>query len=64
MKPVDGDKSAAPIIWPKHGEWINQHEDGHGSWVGTCDQCNKENHVDNFCPNYGAHMKGADDEML
>ena len=44
------------------GEWIDEHEDGRGSWVGTCNQCGKENHVDNFCPNCGCRMKGADDE--
>jgi len=44
------------------GEWIDQHENGHGFWVGTCNQCGKENRVDNFCPNCGAMMKGADDD--
>ena len=44
------------------GEWIDEHEDGHGSWVGTCNQCGEENHVDNYCPNCGCRMKGADDE--
>ena len=44
------------------GEWIDEHEDGHGSWVGTCSQCHKIEKVTNFCPNCGARMKGADDE--
>lgn len=52
----------APTIESKRGRWINEHEDGHGSWVGTCDQCNKENRVDNFCPNCGADMRGAENE--
>ncbi len=46
-----------PTIEPKRGKWINEHEDGHGSWVGTCDQCYTENHVDNFCPHCGARME-------
>ena len=45
-----------------HGEWLDEHEDGHGYWVGTCSQCGKEKCVDNYCPNCGAKMKGADDE--
>ena len=49
-----------PSTEPKRGKWINEHEDGRGSWVGTCDQCNKENHVDNFCSNCGADMRGAE----
>ena len=52
----------APTIEPKRGEGVNEHEDGHGSWVGTCTQCNKENRVDNFCPHGGADMRGKDDE--
>lgn len=52
--------SAAPIMWPKHGKWIDEHEDGHGFWVGTCDQCYTENHVDNFCPNCGVKMDGME----
>lgn len=56
--------SAAPILWPKYGYWINEHEDGHGSWVGTCSECGKENHVDNFCPYCGADMRGTEDERV
>lgn len=44
-----------PVV---RGEWIHQYEDGHGFWVGTCNQCNKENRMDNFCPNCGADMRG------
>jgi NADH pyrophosphatase NudC (nudix superfamily) len=45
-----------------HGEWIDEHEDGHGSWVGTCSQCHNTERVANFCPNCGARMKGKDNE--
>jgi hypothetical protein len=44
------------------GEWIDQHENGHGFWVGVCNQCGKEKRLDNYCSNCGARMKGADDE--
>ena len=39
-----------------HGTWIDEHEDGHGEWVGTCSQCHKTARVANFCPNCGAKM--------
>ena len=38
------------------GEWIDEHENGHGFWFGTCNQCGKERHVDNYCGNCGAKM--------
>ena len=41
-----------------HGEWIDEHEDGHGYWVGTCSRCGKARRIDNFCPNCGAKMDG------
>ena len=40
-----------------HGEWLDEHEDGHGYWVGTCSRCGKEKRMDNFCPNCGADMR-------
>ena len=34
-----------------HGEWIKTHEDGHGYWVGTCNNCGKYSmEVGDFCP--------------
>ena len=39
------------------GEWIDQHENGHGFWIGTCNQCGKEKRVDNFCSNCGCRMR-------
>ena len=59
---IIGTLEEVPSADRPQGEWIDEHEDGHGSWVGTCNQCNKENRVDNFCPHCGAEMKGTDDE--
>jgi len=47
---------SAPTIELKHGEWMNEHENGHGYWVGTCSNCSKTSRVSNFCPNCGAIM--------
>lgn len=44
------------------GQWIDEHEDGHGWWVGRCDQCGKENKVDSLCPNCGASMSHKENE--
>ena len=49
------------VEYRPQGKWLEQHENGHGFWVGTCNQCGKEKRVDNFCSNCGARMKGADD---
>ena len=46
-----------PLIDRPHGEWLDEHEDGHGYWVGTCSQCGKEKHLDNYCSNCGADMR-------
>ena len=61
-----------PIAEPKQGEWIRTSND----WIdGTCGAryypihcsiCNYSTYDDsatNFCPNCGARMKGADDEV-
>lgn len=47
----------APSVDLKCGEWIDEHEDGHGYWVGVCNLCSKTSRVNNFCPNCGAEMK-------
>ncbi len=49
-------------IEPKRGEWIEEHEDGHGVWVGTCNLCGKTSRVSNFCPNCGADMREREGE--
>ena len=46
----------------RKGEWKEQHENGHGFWVGVCSQCGEEKLVDNYCSNCGARMEGAEDE--
>lgn len=48
---------AQPTIEPKRGRWIDEHESGHGAWVGKCSCCGHENRVDNYCPNCGARME-------
>lgn len=52
----------APTIEPKRGEWL---PDENGDF--RCTNCGRiaewEFFEDNFCPNCGADMKGADDEM-
>ena len=43
-----------------HGEWIDK-----GNWMGIeCSRCKcHSRYVTPFCPQCGARMKGADDEM-
>ena len=53
---------------PKHGEWIVHFDDLFPEEsTEECSICHAEQMIngndDNFCPNCGAHMKGADDEM-
>ena len=48
------------------GKWIDVWQDGICSWRGTCSVCRSTNDIPppfeaNFCPNCGAHMKGATD---
>ena len=53
---------AVPSADRPQGEWINQHENGHGFWVGVCSQCGKEKRVDNYCPNCGCKRPEVEDE--
>lgn len=46
------------------GEWIEQEDDYHHYW--ECSECGMGVGLDdirNYCPNCGAKMKGADDEI-
>ena len=48
-----------PTIEPKRGRWIPV-DNGHHVRCSECGRCGFAS--DNFCPNCGARMKGADDE--
>lgn len=59
-KDIKGYIEHQPTIEPKRGEWTNV-----GVLTVHCSNCKSEFHeleAMNFCPNCGAHMKGADDE--
>ena len=47
------------VIEPKRGRWIPV-DNGHHVRCSECGRCGFAS--DNFCPNCGARMKGADDE--
>ena len=49
----------APTIEPKRGRWIPV-DNGHHVRCSECGRCGFAS--DNFCPNCGARMKGADGE--
>ena len=54
-----------PLIEVKapRGEWIEQEDDYYHYW--ECSECGMGvgfDDIRNYCPNCGAHMKGADDE--
>ena len=51
----------APTIEPKQGEWIEMYRNGFGNMICMCSKCNFHATKSNYCPNCGAHMKGADD---
>ncbi len=51
----------APAIEPKYGKWIEMYRNGFGNMICMCSKCNFHATKSNFCPNCGAHMKGADD---
>ena len=56
---------AAEVVEVRHGRWINERQEGLGSFSAECDQCGKRTlaycHY-NFCPNCGAKMDGGQNE--
>ncbi len=46
----------------KHGEWLFKEITDDYRVTGLCSVCKERRRIDNFCPNCGARMKGADDE--
>lgn len=46
----------------KQGEWLFKEITDDYHVIGQCSVCKERRRVDNFCPNCGARMKGADDE--
>ena len=45
------------------GKWIEMYRNGFGNMIYMCSKCNFHTTKSNYCPNCGAQMKGADDEM-
>ena len=59
---VDAIRSIPSADRPQ-GEWIEQEDDYYHYW--ECSECGMGvgfDDIRNYCPNCGAHMKGADDE--
>lgn len=44
----------------KHGEWIFKEITDDYHVTGLCSVCKERRRIDNFCPNCGARMKGAE----
>ena len=60
---IESEINNLPSADRPRGEWIEQEDDYHHYW--ECSECGMGVGLDdirNFCPNCGAHMKGADDE--
>ena len=45
---------------PQQGEWIFKEITDDYHITGQCSVCKERRRIDNFCPNCGARMKGAD----
>ena len=52
---------AVPSANRPQGEWIEMYRNGFGNMICMCSKCNFHATKSNYCPNCGAHMKGADD---
>lgn len=46
----------------KQGEWLFKEITDDYHITGQCSVCKERRRIDNFCPNCGCRMKGADDE--
>lgn len=53
-----------PSYEPKQGEWLFKEITDDYHITGLCSVCKERRRIDNFCPNCGAHMKGADNESV
>ena len=51
----------APAVENK-GEWLFKEITDDYHITGQCSVCKERRRIDNFCPNCGCRMKGADDE--
>ena len=56
QRQFEADKADRP-----QGEWIEMYRNGFGNMICMCSKCNFHATKSNYCPNCGAHMKGADD---
>ena len=62
--------TAVEIADRPHGEWIAKTENYHSYWA--CSECgagalleyNEQMCLSHYCPNCGAKMKGADNELV
>ena len=56
---------AADVVEVRHGKWINECQEGLGSFSAECSLCSKRTlayfHYF-YCPNCGAKMDGGQDE--
>ena len=46
----------------KQGEWLFKEITDDYHVIGQCSICKERRRIDNFCPNCGCRMKGADDD--